>query len=116
MVGSSVFAKIIATNAIGNSAESPAGNGAIIPATVPSTPSAPTTVNSGTNVLINWVAPANGGSAITGYTVLIQQSDLTTYTVYTGCTGTSTSCTIAISVLRAAPYNLSVLSTVFAKV
>jgi hypothetical protein len=38
VVGSNVSAKIIAKNYIGDSAASPAGNGAIIPATVPSTP------------------------------------------------------------------------------
>jgi hypothetical protein len=41
---------------------------AVLPtATVPTAPAAPTTAISGTNVVINWVAPADGGSAITGY-------------------------------------------------
>ena len=76
-------------------------------ATVPSTPAAPTTTVSGTNIDINWVAPANGGSAITGYEVKILQSD-GGYTIYTGCTSTVVTCTVPISVLQAAPYNLSV--------
>ena len=69
LVGSSVYAKIIATNTIGSSAASLAGNGAAIPAAVPSTPAAPTTTVSGSNVLITWAVPADGGSAITEYSV-----------------------------------------------
>ncbi len=79
-MGSSVFAQIIATNDVGNSAASPAGNGAVIPATVPATPAAPTTTVSGSNVSIAWLAPADGGSAILGYTVEIKQTDGTTFT------------------------------------
>jgi hypothetical protein len=112
LVGSNVSAKIIAKNTIGDSAASPAGNGAVIMATVPSTPAAPTTTVSGSNVLITWTAPADGGSAITGYIVEILQSDGTTYTAYTSCIGTATSCEIAISVLKASPYNLVVGSNI----
>ena len=73
----------------------------------PSAPAAPVTAISGTtDVAITWAAPADGGSAITGYTVDIQQSD-GTYTTYAGCTGTAVSCTVPISVLQAAPYNLA---------
>jgi hypothetical protein len=71
---------------------------------------------SGSNVIINWVAPYDGGSTITGYTVEIQQSDLTTFTTYTGCTDTAVSCTVPISVLQAAPYNLAVGSSVYARI
>ena len=69
--GSSVYASIRAINAIGTSAASPEGNGAILP-TVPTIPIAPTITNSENNVLITWVAPADGGSEIVGYTVLIR--------------------------------------------
>ena len=93
------------------------GNVAFLPAnTVPSIPAAPTTSISGSNVIINWVAPYDGDSTITGYTVEIQQSDLITFTTYTGCTGTAVSCTVPISVLQAAPYNLAVGSSVLARV
>ena len=57
----------------------------------------------------------DGGLAITGYTVDILQSD-GTYTTYTGCTSIAVSCTVPISVLQAAPYNLVAGSSVFAKV
>ena len=114
VIGAGVNAKIKAINAIGSSAASPAGNGAIIP-TVPSTPSAPTTSNLGSNVIINWVAPWDGGSTITGYNVVIKQSD-GTLTAYTGCTGTAVSCTVPFSVLKAAPYNLANGASVFAKI
>ena len=52
---------------------------------------------------------------LTGYIVEIQKSDLT-FTTYTGCVGTATTCTIAISDLKAAPYNLLVGSNVSAKI
>jgi hypothetical protein len=42
---------------------------------VPSIPAAPTTTISGSNVIINWVAPANNGSTITRYIVRIRHSN-----------------------------------------
>ena len=87
-----------------------------VSATVPSTPAAPTTTTTVPNVVINWVAPANGGSAITGYDVEIRHSDGTTFTTYAGCSGTAVSCTVPISVLKAAPYNCVAGSSVFARV
>jgi hypothetical protein len=81
----------------------------------PSVPAAPTTAISGTtNVLITWVAPAQGSTPITGYSVAIRQSNGVTYTAYSGCTGTSLTCTVAITVLKAAPYNLLAGSSVVA--
>jgi titin len=59
--------KVKATNAIG-STES-AASAAIIPAIAPTAPAAPTVVKGNLSVQVTWVAPANGGSAITGYTV-----------------------------------------------
>jgi hypothetical protein len=116
-IGASVYAKVLATNAIGNSAYSVASSaGAVLPKTIPSSPAAPTTVVSGTNVIINLVAPSDGGSAIISYTLAIGQSDGTTFTVYAGCSGTAVSCTVPISVLQAAPYSLANLASVYATV
>ncbi len=53
---------------------------------------------------------------IIGYSVTIQQSDGVTFTAYTGCTGTAVRCTIANSVLQAAPYSLANGASVYAKV
>ena len=39
----------------------------ILSAQTPNTPAAPTTQLSGTNMIINWVAPGSGGSSINGY-------------------------------------------------
>jgi hypothetical protein len=114
--GASVYAKIIATNAAGSSAYSVASSaGAVLP-TVPSVPSALTSAILGTNVVITWVAPFDGGSGIIGYTVTILKSDDVTFEAYTGCTGTAVSCTIADSVLQAAPYSLANGASVYAKV
>jgi hypothetical protein len=114
--GASVYTKVLAINASASSAFSvPSSAGAVI-ATVPSVPAAPTTAISGPNVVIAWVAPADGGSAITGYTVAIRQSDGTTFTAYAGCTGTAVSCTIADTALQAAPYSLANGASVYASV
>jgi hypothetical protein len=111
-----VYARVTARNAVGNSAASLQGNGAVLPtATVPTAPAAPTTRISGTNVVIEWVAPANGGSAITGYEVKILNSS-SGYTIYTGCTSAVVTCTVPISVLQAAPYNLSIGYIVLASI
>ena len=95
----------------------------ILHATAPEIPSAPTTANSGTNVVIDWSAPTINGAAITSYTVTILQSDGSTYTEETvNCDGTdstiitATQCTIPLSVLTSAPYSLSSSANVQAKV
>ncbi len=112
----SVYATVFATNAVGISSTSTSGNGAVLP-TAPSVPAPPTTTNlSSTSVKINWVAPADGGSVITGYTVAIRQSDGVTFTAYASCSGTALSCEIANSVLQSAPYNLANSASVCAKV
>jgi hypothetical protein len=107
-----VYARVTAINAVGTSAPSLQGNGAVLPAaTVPTAPAAPTTTISGTNIFINWVAPDDGGSVITSYGVKILNR-VSGYTIYTGCTSTVVNCTVPISVLQAAPYNLSIGYTV----
>jgi len=67
--------------------------GAIIAATTPGVPVAPTTSISGTNVVITWAAPAStGGSgiALTSYTVEVLSSDgQTFYPDTTDCNGAS---------------------------
>jgi len=60
--------------------------------------------------VISWTAPNNGGSPITGYTVKIRQSDVTTFAVLTtSCdmsASTATTCTIPVTALRSIPYSL----------
>ena len=43
----------------------------IIAASTPDAPAAPTTSINGDSIVINWIAPYNGGSKITGYTIEI---------------------------------------------
>lgn len=69
--GQSVYAIVQATNIDGPSSLSAAGNGAVMPPTVPATPAAPTVMNWGINVKIDWTAPTDGGSAIINYSVWI---------------------------------------------
>jgi titin len=60
---------IYATNANGNSIASSASSGIIMANnTVPAKPAAPTVTTAALQDTVTWVAPANGGSPITGYT------------------------------------------------
>jgi hypothetical protein len=56
-----------ATNALGNSLES-AASLSTVPATTPSAPAVPTLTRGNQRLIVAFVTPANGGSAITGYT------------------------------------------------
>ena len=56
---------------------------AIIAASIPDTPAAPTTsVNSNVSVTVTWTAPYNGGSVINSYFVTIRQNDEVTYSAH----------------------------------
>ena len=59
--------KVKATNAIGSTDS--AASAAVTPAVAPTAPAAPSVVKGDAKVTVTWVAPANGGSPITGYTV-----------------------------------------------
>lgn len=54
----------------------------ILAAQVPAQPTAPTTTFNGidNSIVIDWVAPDDGGSPITSYVIVIRQSDGVTYT------------------------------------
>jgi hypothetical protein len=69
---------------------------------------------------VNWTAPDDGGSSITGYTVTIRQSDDVTFTVDSvDCdmsASTLTTCTIPVTTFKAAPYSLAWGDDVYAKV
>ena len=116
--------RVQAQNAIGYSLDS--NEVSIRASAVPDTPVAPTTTQSGdSNLVISWGEPGNGGSDVTGYIIKIkQQVDGTLTEDTTNCDGTDSaiklakSCTVPISVLRAAPYSLdwgnSVTATVIA--
>jgi len=59
----------------------------ILAAEKPAKPAAPTTVISGSNVMIDWVAPNANGSPITSYTITIKKLDGTYATEVVGCNG-----------------------------
>jgi hypothetical protein len=86
--GTAYTFKVKATNAVGSSADSVA-SAAVTPAAVPATPAAPTikvgaAVGTG-KATVTWVAPANNGSVITGFTA----------TAYTAAGVSSGTCTTA---------------------
>jgi hypothetical protein len=64
-------ATVTAVSSAGSSTASAASNSVTVvaPATAPATPAAPVASVSGSSVTVSWMAPSNGGSAITGYEV-----------------------------------------------
>ncbi|MET8231463.1 fibronectin type III domain-containing protein [Micromonospora sp. NPDC005298] len=67
-VGSTYTFRVAAVNAYGTGTASPA-SAAVVPYSLPGAPTI-TSATAGTNAAtLSWTAPANGGSAITGYTV-----------------------------------------------
>jgi hypothetical protein len=91
-----------------------------VTAPVPAKPLAPITTLSLDDITVTWIEPDGYGYPLSGYIVSIRESDETTYTVdLTNCdmsSSTLTTCTIPITALLAAPYNLEWGSSVFAKV
>jgi hypothetical protein len=61
--------------------------------------------------VIDWTAPADNGSPITSYQILIQKSDYTTYATTSDCDGSESAiksalqCTIPVATLLASPFN-----------
>ena len=92
--GTSYVFRVAATNAMGTGPTSAAST-AVSPratTTAPSTPTAPTAVAGATNskaITVNWVAPANGGSAITGYALQYTTNGGTSYVTVTANSGTT---------------------------
>jgi titin len=60
----------------------------------PSSPSGVTANPGDQKVTLNWSAPANNGSAITGYGVQYSSNGGTTWTTFAGCTDASTTCVV----------------------
>lgn len=101
--GNTYKIKIQARNSVGYSSFS--NEVSILASQVPSQPAAPQTTVSSSSVIVTWVAPYNGGSPITKYTITFRQSDGLTFTEdTTNCNGaltatiTSMMCTINFSV------------------
>jgi hypothetical protein len=61
----------------------------ILAAQIPAQPAAPTTSFAADYITVSWVAPDNGGTEITSYTIYIRESDEQTFSVHLGdCDGT----------------------------
>ena len=68
----------------------------ILHAIAPESPSAPTTTNVDTNVVIDWTAPTDNGATITSYSLQILQSDGLTYSEDTvNCDGSNSAIILA---------------------
>jgi hypothetical protein len=76
---------VTATNGVGTGPASAASNSIVAP-NVPSAPTGVTATNGNDAATVSWTAPANGGSAITGYTVTSSTGGLTCSTSGTSCT------------------------------
>lgn len=77
---------VVATNALGDSV--PSTSPEVTPARVPDAPTAVTAVPGRKSAVVSWSAPADGGAAITQYSVVSTPEGLT-------CTSTTTSCTLS---------------------
>ncbi len=89
----------------------------------PERPTAPTTTISGSNVVIDWQAPDENGSPIYSYIIQIRRADGTSFaTDSTDCDGnkaaivSQTQCTVPISTLRAASFQLPWGASIHAKI
>lgn len=80
-----------------------------------SPPSAPTSVTTTAdkpgaameNIIVEWQAPFDGGSSITGYKIKVRHIDSTSFTDITQSYCASSKCTVPITVLMSAPINLN---------
>jgi hypothetical protein len=113
--------KVEARNSVGYSALSDSVT--VLCAQLPGVTAAPTTVSVGSNVVISWSAPDDGGTAILAYGIEIQLSDGLSYSSdLANCDGSqaaifsSRSCTVPAAVLNSPPFNLLWGSSVVAKV
>ena len=91
--GTAYFFKVAAINGAGTGVYSAASSG-VTPVTVPGVPASVATTAANTQVTVTWTAPANGGSAITGYQVQLGTTSGGPYS-NTACATNSTtaSCT-----------------------
>jgi len=94
----------------------------ILAAEEPAKPIEPLTTLSGPNVVIQWAAPSDGGSAILSYSIKIRKHDGTYRPDLTYCDGTteavftSLSCTIPVIYLKSQPFSIPWAGSVYAKV
>jgi len=74
------------------------------------------------NLIIDWTRPENGGSPIVGYIVKLRDNDGDYHLETKYCDGSSlgarvwTSCTIPLTLLMDAPFNLLLGDRIFAKI
>jgi hypothetical protein len=114
--------KVKARNSVGYSELSDAFE--ILAAQISDIPTAPTTtISDRWNVVIDWTAPYSGGSVITSYTIEIRTADVTIWQVdSTDCDGSdstiiaATQCTVLVSTLKSAPFEIAWGSSIYAKV
>lgn len=102
--------RVYARNSVGLS---PYREITILVAQVPDKPNTPTSEFQDPFVVLDWEAPYDGHTTITSYTILIEATDGVTYhQELSYCDGTNaqviadTECTIPLSILRGAPFNL----------
>ena len=104
--GKTYTCTVHATNAVGDSFES-AASGPVVPATVPAAPAQPAVVLGATSVSVAFVAPANGGATITGYTARCTSSDGGA----AGSNNDATSPIVVAALTQGASYTCTVVAT-----
>jgi len=99
--GATYSLAVTATNVLGSGIPSPEIQ--VVPATTPSAPSAPNATAGDGKATVTWVAPANGGSAITAYIVTSSPGGAT-------CTTSELSCVFPV-LQNLFAYTFSVVAT-----
>jgi hypothetical protein len=99
--GTTYSVAVAATNSLGIGIPSPEIQ--VVPATIPSAPSAPSAVAGDGTATVTWAAPANGGSAITTYKATSSPGGAS-------CTTTELSCTFS-GLQNLFSYTFSVVAT-----
>lgn len=98
-------ATVVANNAGGSSPASAASATVQVPVVAPAAPAAPTATASTTSVAVSWAAPADNGSALTGYTVTVRKGD---EVVTTASVDAATTATQIDGLSRATAYTVTV--------